>query len=191
MGYEKRNPPSVKRKSVSRLCFAFTVTGKNYTHPISLGILSRILSSVAGVKYVGVDFRLNSGRIKFQPDLVALSQVEPLRPVLFLDYESPNSSDMRIPSKDVNAYRAWSQVYGRHIPYIIVTTLPNRKADCWKLRWTTKEQYNAKFRGREKDICQNPFRFWYDEYRVALRGEDLSQIHFLNIDGKKVKHVRL
>src|SRR5262245_44783777 len=92
--------------------FEYTKTGTNYVHPITWGILSRALSDINGVKYVAIDFRLNlrsdEGRFKFQPDLVALSKVvsskrEPLEYKLFLDYESPNSSDMRIPKKDVAA----------------------------------------------------------------------------------------
>src|SRR5260221_3943055 len=76
--------------------FDYTTTGTNYTHPITLGILSKILSDIEDARYVAIDFRLNEKRIKFQPDLVVLSHIKPLeqlKPLLFLDYESPNSSD--------------------------------------------------------------------------------------------------
>jgi hypothetical protein len=88
-----------------------------------LGILTKILWTIKEVKHVAVDLRLNDkGGNKFQPDLVALADLdEPLQPLLFIDYESPNSSDIRIPHKDVAAYRAWSEKEGCRAPYIIIT----------------------------------------------------------------------
>src|SRR5579871_5508573 len=77
--------------------FDYTITGKNYTHPITWGILTKIMLSIDGVKHVAIDFHLNIKRTKFQPDLAAISEIEPkLKFKLFLDYESPNSSDSRI-----------------------------------------------------------------------------------------------
>src|SRR5260221_2306860 len=154
-------------------------TGRNYVHPITWGILSKILSSIEGVKYVAVDFRLNlrsqDKRIKFQPDLIALSQIEPfeqlkhilqiethgqLEPMLFLDYESQNSSDKRIPRKDVAAYEGWSQANQSRVPYFIVTTLPDKPVKEWVL-WARP---NSEFHGRRDELCKNPFRFWYEYY---------------------------
>ncbi len=171
--------------------FEYVTRGKNYVHPITWGILSKILSDIEGVKYVAVDFRLNlysnDKRIKFQPDLVALSQIEPFEPMIFLDYESPNSSDMRIPKKDVTPYEGWSKANKSHVPYFIVTTLPNKPVKEWQLRYTTGT--NSKFRGRRDEICRNPFLFWYEEYRKILSQKDLNMIYFINIDGKTVRNV--
>ena len=165
------------------------------------------MSGIEGVKYVAVDFRLNlhskDKRVKFQPDLVALSQREPLEqlkpilqietlgqlePMLFLDYESQNSSDIRIPEKDVMPYEEWSKVYGKRVPYIIVTTLPNKRVKEWKV-WKLRTETNSEFRGRRVEICKNPFRFWYEYYRIALKDKDLNMIYFINIDGKTVSNV--
>lgn len=177
--------------------FHYTTTGKNNTHPITWGILSKILWEIPEVKYVAVDFHLNerndeTQRDKFQPDLVALSQLEPrLKPILFLDFESPNSSDMRIPNKDVAAYIRWSKTSGVRVPYLVITTLPNRRVDKdeWELRWTGKGQYNHEFKDKKQEVFENPFQFWYSRYKEALKiwgQEDLSTIYFININGKDV-----
>jgi hypothetical protein len=118
-----------------------------------------------------------------------MSSLEPFQPVLFLDYESPNSSDMRIPRKNVDTYIAWSKVCRKRIPYIIITTLPNRKTESWELRYAAEGYPNEAFCGRRKDICENPFQFWYSEYRKMLKSMDLRKIYFINIDGKRVKRV--
>lgn len=171
--------------------FEYVTTGRNYAHPITWGILSKIMSGINGVKYVAVDFRLNfhsnDQRVKFQPDLVALSQIEPLEPMLFLDYESPNSCDMRVPKKDVIAYERWSEANKLRVPYFIVTTLPNKPVKEWELRYTTTT--NSEFGGRRAEICKNPFLFWYKEYRKILSQKDLNMIYFINIDGKTVSNV--
>jgi len=110
--------------------------------------------------------------------------------VLFLDYESPNSSDMRIPRKDVLAYQKWSEGKPR-VPYVIVTTLPDKEVAVqdWELLWTAEGQVNAEFHGRKKEVCRNPFGFWYNKYREALRQKDGSNIYFININGKVVSNV--
>ncbi len=171
--------------------FSYTVTGQNYTHPITIGILSKVVLAMKDVKFVAVDFRLNAAGVKFQPDLVALGDVTPIHPVLFLDYESPNSSDIRIPKKDVESYEKWSKQYRERIPYFIITTLPDRQVADWQLRYTSEGRTNYNFRGRRQDICMNPFRFWYAEYKRALQRKDLTKIYFINIDKKEVKHIPL
>jgi len=82
--------------------FQYTTTGKNLTHPVILGALTHHLRRLPGVRHVGVDVRFNrlSERVKFQPDLVAFSDDALEQPVLIVDYESPNSSDLRLIEKD-------------------------------------------------------------------------------------------
>jgi hypothetical protein len=139
------------------------------------------------VRYVAVDFHLNENGAKFQPDLAALTEIEPLQLLLFLDYESPNSCDNRIRTKDVAAYEKWRTVCTKRIPYFIVTTLPNQEASDWELRYTSKNRCNEGFRGRREDIRKNPFVFWYSEYRRRLR--NVPDVYFINIDGKHVAPV--
>jgi len=171
--------------------FKYTTTGRNYTHPITLSILSKILSQMKNVQYVAIDFRLKEGDAKFRPDLVALSKLEPFQPVLFIDYESPNSSDMRIPTKNIDAYIAWSKIFQQQIPYIIITTLPDKKPNSWELRYTSEGYPNAAFTRKKKDIFMNPFQFWYSEYKKSLKSKNLNDIFFINIDGKIAKQISL
>jgi hypothetical protein len=166
--------------------FEFTQTGKNLTHPTTLGALSRVLWGLDGVAHVGVDVRLNlGGGVKFQPDLVAMDAK--LNPVVAIDYESPNSSDARIPVKDVDAYLAWHRESGIDLPYVIVTTLPDCAASAWELRYTAPGFYNVHFRGRGADICRNPFRFWSQYYIDEFAKREVKYIALLNINGNSVR----
>ena len=169
--------------------FEFTATGQNLTHPIILGALSRLAwDLLPGVRFVGIDVRLNrGGGVKFQPDVVAFDGQ--LGHLLFLDYESPNSSDARIPRKDIDAYCAWTQLSGEAVPYIIITTLPDCESPRWELRYTSPGHCNEQFRHRERDVCQNPFRFWYAHYRSLLAGRNIGQVASVNISGKHVARV--
>ena len=169
--------------------FDYTTTGQNFTHPITLGILSRLLWQIPGVIAVAVDLRLNNDEAKFQPDLVALESVKPFRPLAFVDYESPNSSDMRIPEKDAESYMRWHAIHGHNAPYLIITTLPTHPVPDWELRYTDKGNLNEAFKGLQKSVAASPFKFWYEKYRHAIRGTKINNIHFINIDGKKVYEV--
>ena len=169
--------------------FRFTQTGKNYTHPITLGFLARFLMTIPEVKQVGIDFRLNLGKkVKFQPDLAALDAR--LDPVAFIDYESPNSSDSRLPEKDIDAYLAWQEKSGQSVPYVIVTTLPNQAAPDWELRYAAPGYYNEHFHGKEDVIRQNPYRFWYDgHFQKEFKKREMKNIALVNIDGRAVNRV--
>lgn len=175
--------------------FDYTTTGKNLTHPLTLGILTKILGALDHVTHVGVDVRFNAGKdVKFQPDLVAYEGLT--NPTLFVDYESPNSSDARVPEKDVEPYSKWLKA-PRKEPgapvtepeYVIVTTLPTRPSPRWQVRYTSRGGYNHEFRNQRKQIRDGPFDFWYRYYRKRLRGEHLRHLRFINIDGKQVRHV--
>ena len=165
--------------------FRYTQTGNNLAHPITWGYLSRLLWDMPRIMRVGIDLRLNLGRnIKFQPDLAAWSSPEKL--AVLLDYESPNSSDARIPTKDIDPYLAWRRESRTSVPYIIVTTLPNRPAPDWELRYTSPGHCNEHFRGRRDEIRKNPFEFWYRYYMDEIANRDVTDIALVNIDGKSV-----
>lgn len=166
--------------------FAFTQTGNNLTHPVTLGLLSRLLWQIDGIATVGIDMRLNLGSgVKFQPDLVGMDA--DLRPVVAVDYESPNSSDARIPTKDVDPYLAWHRQSAIAIPYIIITTLPDGPASDWELRYTAPGYYNADFCGRRGEICQSPLRFWQAFYMQELAKRQVMNVAMLNIGGRSVR----
>lgn len=171
--------------------FDYTCTGENFTHPLTWGALTKILWQIDCVNFVAVDLRLNDDKIKFQPDLTALFNIKPFKPLLFVDYESPNSCDTRIPKKDVAPYIEWCKVYGSKIPYLIITTLPDKSTSDWQLRYASKGKDNAKYKDRTKEIFDNPFKFWYADYKTALKGRDFDMVHFININGKKVEIVNM
>lgn len=162
--------------------FEYTTTGKNLTHPVTLGFLVKILWGLSNVARIGIDVRLNVDGLKFYPDIVAFDDNG--EAVLLIDYESPNSSDMRVPAKDVKTYIEWCRVSKKSPPYIIVTTLPNAPSPKWQLRYTTK--LNKSIKGKREAIRKNPFEFWQNVYSKKLAKTDLQNIYFLNISGKKV-----
>jgi hypothetical protein len=137
-----------------------------------------------GIARVGVDVRLNNAGVKFQPDLIGYSAQG--QPVLFLDYESPNSSDARIPKKDVDPYLKWRRNCNSTVPYIIVTTLPEYASPSWELRYTSVGKYNHGFSDRRELIRKNPFQFWYDFYSIEFRKRDMAGISLVNINKKQV-----
>ena len=168
--------------------FAFTQTGNNLTHPVTLGLLCRILWDMPQFTLVAIDLRLNLGDgVKFQPDLACLGSGH--APTALVDYESPNSSDARVPVKDVDSHLRWQSRSALSVPYIIVTTLPNRRRDGWELRYTSSKGCNVDFRNRRDEVRQNPFRFWYAFYLNEFSKRDMKNISLVNIDGRNVQRV--
>jgi hypothetical protein len=161
--------------------FDYTTSGNNFCHPLTLGALVRVVWNLRGVAAVGIDVRFNSGGgVKFQPDVVAFDRDR--QPLVAIDYESPNSSDARIPWKDVDAYLSWNSGQRLSLPYIIITTLPDRQADGWELRYVHGKGYNADFRGREKEVRANPYRFWLAYYSEQFKSRNMEWISLINID---------
>ena len=166
--------------------FQYTETGNNMTHPIVWGFLTKILWSMPTVNTVGIDVRLNKKNgPKFQPDLIAYDAAR--KPIVYIDYESPNSSDARIPFKDIDPYIKWRDS-GESAPYVVLTTLPNYQSPKWQLRYTakTKKYYNYPFRDKRKEIRSNPFRFWYSYYIKEFSTRKMAGVSMINISGKSV-----
>ncbi|TET47230.1 hypothetical protein E3J62_02075 [candidate division TA06 bacterium] len=161
--------------------FEYTRAGKNLTHPRTLGCIVKVLLGFDSVKAVDIDIRMNIGRVRFQPDIQVIGTDD--TPILFIDYESPNSSDARIPRKDVLPYLK----LGRPIPYIVITTLPDAPKAKWKTRVYPSSASRNRGRVRQK-IRESPRRFWYNNYRHELKKlkNRLDSVYFFNIDGKKV-----
>ena len=170
--------------------FDFTRTGYNLCHPVTLGALAIIVSNMKDVAYVGIDVRLNRKGVKFQPDVVGFR--EDRSPVVYVDFESPNSSDARVPYKDVKSYLEWSEPEPKKTPYIVVTSLPNRAAPNWQIRWTAHGQYNERHKGSlTTEIKKNPLSYWSKEWREEMTKFDTSSVAIINIDGKNVERVSL
>ena len=167
--------------------FKYTQTGNNLTHPITWGILAESLLKIHRIERIGIDVRLNLGdNLKFQPDLIGYDSE--FKVVVFVDYESPNSSDARIPTKDIDSYTLWSRRSNEIAPYIIITTLPDNLSPDWELRYTSKNKYNEAFHGMKKRIQKNPCQFWYPHYfkEIGKRKIRDGSIAMININGKKV-----
>jgi hypothetical protein len=166
--------------------FEFTKTDNNYTHPWTWARLIEIFSEIDNVTAV-----LNDQK-NFKPDIVIYNEDFNFSPVLYIDYESPSSSDARIVTKDVDKYIA----FNKPIPYVIITTLPKKESPKWKLLWAGKDGYNNHLYSTDKNvradnqkkIQKNPFDYWYSFYRSKLKdyGDKLENIYFLNINGKQI-----
>jgi hypothetical protein len=168
--------------------FDYTTTCKTYTHPVTLGLLTKVLWSFKETGFVGVDVRLNtSKKVKFQPDLVVFDR-SLTNQLLYADYESPNSCDTRIPRKDIAAYQRWRSASEFKAPYLLVTTLPSGPAE-WELRYASKGRDNSRFKNQIALLRENPFKFWYEHYAAEIPRKDLENVHFINIDGKRVRAV--
>lgn len=162
-----------------------------FCHSVFLSILNDAIQALPNVSQTAVDVRLTSrspddGRIvKWQPDIVALARDgEDYCPILYADFESPNSSDLRILAKDIEGYHRWLDNGGTRAPYILVVVLPDRTEEYWPLKYTGKNKYNAVVRGRANELEKfGPKKFWLDQFREELRKNpiDLSNIAIINI----------
>lgn len=171
--------------------FDFVKTGNNLCHPITLSIISNAVARIDGVVHVGIDVRLNlGGGVKFQPDVVGFR--EDRGHVLYVDFESPNSCDTRIKDKDILPYLNWVSKHHDAANYVVVTSLPDRLSSTWQLRFFSGQGAsgrNSEHRQFRDAIRANPLRYWSNVWRHDLARRDLSQVVFLNIDGKSVRQV--
>src|SRR5271155_1472229 len=56
--------------------FDFTTRGSNLCHPVTLGLLAKLVGEMDGVRYAGIDVRLNDREgSKFQPDIVGFDHI--------------------------------------------------------------------------------------------------------------------
>jgi hypothetical protein len=168
--------------------FDFIKGKTNLCHPISVGLIAKILGELEGIRYVGFDLRLNDGKgHKFQPDLVGYLDMEGT-PVMFVDFESPNSSDTRIPRYHLQQYLQWVRRSKTKPPYVIVTCLPDASAPNWKQLYKSGRWHSWHKVKDLEELRANPFRYWMKVWGEDLRKRqvDLSQIFFLNIDDRKV-----
>jgi len=163
--------------------FAFTKTGNNLTHPFTWGEIVKILSNHSDVSIAAIDVRLNNNDgIKFQPDVICYDKNQKV--LMYVDYESPNSSDARIPQKDVNSYIRWRKL--DNAPYVIITTLPNYSASKWKLLHTGQKQYNFAFKANKAELLINPYKFWDSFYCDQFNDIDMTGVYILNISGNEI-----
>jgi hypothetical protein len=167
--------------------FDYTESPQNYTHPRTMGLLVKAGYSLPETEVVDIDCHLKTQKGKqFRPDLVIYDKYE--NPLLIIDFESPNSSDSRIPEKNVEPYILWNKINSIKVPYIIITSLPKQPKE-WKLPWTARGYYNEKYKRDKKKIVHAPHEYWYGFYNKKLRKyqPDLRDLplYFANLDGKR------
>jgi hypothetical protein len=78
--------------------------------------------------------------VKFQPDILIRGHQEEI--LAAIDFESPNSSDARVPHKDVTAYLRWVTTSAQSFEYLIITSLPDRPTSTWELRYASTGKWN-------------------------------------------------
>lgn len=175
--------------------FEYNESPNNFVHPWTWARIIESFSKIDNVTAV-----LNDQKRDFRPDVIVVNNgdFDFSSPLLYIDYESPSSSDARIPSKDVDKYiaRIEKNINLNKVPYIIITTLPKKESPKWKLKWAGKDGYNNHLYSTDKNvkaenrnkIRKNPFDYWYSFYRSELKdyGGKLENIHFLNINGKQI-----
>jgi hypothetical protein len=179
--------------------FEYTRTGRNFTHPIIVAELAQIVRNETDVIHVGVDAKLNwpgdeygsraGEKCKLQPDVVGFDVN--FQPQLFVDYESPNSSDERIIEKDIKACLRWRKATNQTVPYVLITTLPSAESLDWEVRYTSDVGYGAAAKGQAKTVRESPLRFWTNVWKVNPAMRNLNNIAILNIDCRSVAPLAL
>jgi hypothetical protein len=169
--------------------FEFTCTGENHCHPRTWGLIVKAAWELPRVGAVEIDARLNKGTgLKFQPDVLVRDSRAKI--TLAIDFESPNSSDARVPVKDVAAYLKWAAHEACPPEYLIITSLPNAPAPHWELRWTARGKYNVGH--APAPVRMNPFEYWYSFYRRELPPTWVHfPITFANFNGNMLSTIEV
>ncbi len=174
--------------------FDYVKTGNNKCHSSTIWLLAKIVSGLSEVEHVGIDVPLGRKGAKIKPDVVGYGP--DWSHVIYVDFESPNSSDTRVWLKDCEPYAAYRAANpDTCAPYVIVTSLPDCEAPGWQLRWTNMTlkgpQYNHAYRERGAEVQKNPFRFWLGRWREMIDAHRIAGVTILNIDGRSVRRVVL
>jgi hypothetical protein len=179
--------------------FEYTSRGKNLTHSIIVAELARIVAAEINVAHVGVDVRLSwqgpeknlqqGKRCKFQPDVVGFDK--DFKEIIYVDYESPNSSDERIIEKDIRPYLRWREITHSTAPYLLITTLPAIASRTWNVRYTSYPGYGAAAKGMTEKVRENPLQFWLSVWKDAPEMKKLQGAAILNINCQSVSQVSL
>lgn len=177
-----------------------------FCHPFMMGVLSKSLYKVDHIKYVGIDSRLQFSnnnsheKGKWQPDLVGFSAV-PLGkqsyPKIIIDFESPNSSDMRVVARNLISYKNYCNISNSEVPYIIIVCLPTQASLGWSIKYT-KTGYN-KLTGKDHKTlvrelkCNGPLNLWTGYWKNYLLGKEnlLNGVTILNVGNGRVETIRL
>ena len=121
------------------------------------------------------------GNEKFSPDIVVYEankneNIESLKPILFIDYESPNSSDARVNYKDIDQFMYFSEYLEakdiRNFGYLILTSHRDYESEVDDLLRVWRYGYNSEIRNKKgfKNSTKNDaWKFWKEEYKKHLK----------------------
>jgi hypothetical protein len=198
--------------------FDFTHRGPLGCHALTVKVLAAVCRRLPGVSRVDTEVHFNrADGVTFWPDVVGWDRSGQI--AVAIDFESPNSSDARVPFKDVQRYLEllvsveeeeqealmecqrlgvepdWSPL--DPFPYFIVTSLPTFpvSAASWPKKWTSPGYWNE---GQDySSVRGSPFVHWYAYYRSEVASLCLQvgwhhqcpPISFVNLAGKHPSHV--
>ena len=156
-----------------------------------MGLIAKFVGEMDGIGYVGVDVRLNDEpRRKFQPGVAGFRDADGVRdnqPIMFVDFESPNSSDGRIRGYHCSFLTGRGSGNGDTLRDRYV---PARRTGCRALLGAAlhREGYCiADHKGKLKEICANFIPLLDDRLEKRTGGRsDLLAVFFLNIDRRKI-----
>jgi hypothetical protein len=163
----------------------------NHCHGLVINSIKEAARKVPGV--TPSEYELELGKEpRWRPDVRLLSAEGQLLGVV--EYESLNSSDDRVISKDVYGYEGWVASLENPIPLLIITTLPDASAPDYRLLWTGCNRtegysnHNVDHGNQVAEIRGNPFRYWYAYYRRWLEHRIKSlPIFFANFSGNELR----
>jgi hypothetical protein len=179
---EKRFSPDVFNRLAGKVC-----------HKLIVGAIKQAVRRLPDVMPSNSEKELGKNP-KWRPDVRLLGSDEEILGVV--EYESVNSSDERVISKDAYGYEGWAVTLERPVPFLIITSLPDSADPNYCLRWTgcnraeAWSDYNLEHKGKVEEIRQNPFLYWYAHYRRWLEHRIAGlPVHFANFSGNELSPV--
>lgn len=147
------------------------------SHSKMLGVICMAASKLG--YFLEIERGLNNGK-QFRPDIIIRKDSDCFA---VIEYESTNSSDMRIIQKTKTIKNSFLDNFQKYISnpekvykpkyWICIVTLPDHKVDGWR-SWDATRKYNKNKTYTEKyrKIVSNPFRFYISKYIEELNKTD-------------------
>lgn len=123
-----------------------------------------------------IHYRYEEEKAYFNPDVAVYeisnsekNNIEDTKPVLFIDYESPNSSDARVGRKDIDPYIYFcEEISNSHEgpSYLILTSHRDGPIEKDDLSRVLSYGYNQDYKDKAKDkVLENALDFWAKVYQ--------------------------
>ena len=166
---------------------------KHILHSRVLGLLAQIDFGKGWITDIERSLKPSvKGRNSFTPDIIAWkgNSCE----AVVIEYESINSSDSRVISRDLENYKKYIEHPDvndcQPIVWIIVTTLKSgevQNGDWSRWDWAQQKEYHGKDEPWEK-LLKSPFNFWHKKYIEAFKDSCKVEcpIYWMNIDSGNI-----